>query len=123
VGLSIPDSSRSFDTLLASPVHGGGAHHCEARIVDLTGSTGRGEKLVQIGYLPLGAVAHRWLGRVLDKLHQPDWSGPLSDEQLVYAASNVKVLLPLLEVVASALSEDRVASVDALEICVVPAMA
>ena len=102
-------------------MHGGGVIPSEARIVDLTGATGRDEKLVQIGYLSLAAVTHHWLGQVLDKLHKPpDWPRPLSDDRLVYAASNAKILLPLLEVFASALSEDKVASVDAPEFCVLP---
>lgn len=46
----------------------------------------------------LADCCQRWLGRDLDKGEQrSDWSGPLSEAQLAYAARDVLVLLPLHE--------------------------
>ena len=63
-----------------------------------------------MGYHSLAAVAHRWLGQVLDKtLQVSDWSGPLTDEQLAYAARDAAILLPLHDALDAALAEDGLA--------------
>lgn len=47
--------------------------------------------------LGLGECCKRWLKRPLDKtLQKSDWSGPLTPEQIRYAADDVQVLPPLL---------------------------
>jgi DNA polymerase-1 len=122
-GLPIPHGGRIFDTMLASQVHDGGAHPNGTKIVDPTAATGRGGKPAQIGYHSLAAVAHRWLGQTLDKAQQTsDWSGPLTDEQLAYAARDAAILLPLRETFASVLEKDGIASIAALEFSAVPAI-
>jgi DNA polymerase-1 len=50
------------------------------------------------GYHGLAECAQRHLGRALDKTEQSgDWSGPLTDAQLDYAATDVIVLGPLCD--------------------------
>ena len=68
------------------------------------------------GHFGLGAVAERYLGTPLDKSEQTsDWSGPLSQEQLTYAARDATVLLPLAEALRERLRAadlDRVADLE-----------
>ena len=120
-GLPIPSGERLFDTMLASQVHDGGAHPHGAKTADPSGAPGRGGKPARLGYHSLAAVAHRWLGQVLDKtLQTSDWSGPLSDEQLAYAAQDAAMLLPLRDALDAALAADGSPTVAALEFAALP---
>src|SRR5262249_12693795 len=75
-GRSLPSGDRLFDTMLAAQLLGAGS------------ADGR---LDRCG---LATVVERLLGMVLDKTEQTsDWSGPLSDAQLAYAARDAMVLL------------------------------
>jgi DNA polymerase-1 len=109
--------------MLASQVHDGGAHPTGAKTLDPAGATGRGGRPTMVGYHSLAAVAHRWLGQVLDKsLQTSDWSGPLTDEQLAYAARDAAVLLPLRDALEDALAKDDLSGVTALEFAALPAV-
>lgn len=101
-GLPIPDGERLFDTMLASQLlHAG---------TDVRHS--------------LGAVAERELGVTLDKEAQrSDWSGNLTEEQLLYAARDASVLLPLTARLRSQLRRDGLAAAMALEMEALPAIA
>jgi P4 family phage/plasmid primase-like protien len=121
-GLPIPDGERLFDTMLASQVLDGGAQKTGAKVDDPGGGITRGQPAT-IGYHTLAAVAHRWLGQVLDKSFQmSDWSGPLTDEQLAYAARDCTVLLPLRDALNAALAETNLTKVAALEFAALPAV-
>ena len=76
-----------------------------------------------VKYHSLAAVAHRWLGQVLDKSEQTsDWSGPLTDEQIAYAAQDAAILLPLHDALHAALAEAGLTAVAALEFAALPAV-
>jgi DNA polymerase-1 len=68
------------------------------------------------GFHGLAECARRELGRELDKAEQTsDWSGPLTPEQLRYAAEDAAVLLPLHTALAAKLTAaglDRTAEVE-----------
>jgi DNA polymerase-1 len=123
-GLPLPTGARLFDTMLASQVHDGGAHvKNTATTADPSGALGRGGKPATLGYHTLAAVAHRWLAQVLDKSQQTaDWSGPLSEEQLAYAARDAAILLPLRDALEAALAADGLTAVAALEFGALPAV-
>ncbi|MBA2595911.1 MAG: bifunctional 3'-5' exonuclease/DNA polymerase, partial [Chloroflexia bacterium] len=122
-GLPLPAGDRIFDTLLASQLIDGGAHPNGTKTADPSGASGRGGKPAQIGYHSLAAVAHRWLDEILDKtLQVSDWSGPLTDEQIAYAARDAAILLPLRDALDAALKEDDLANVAALEFAALPAV-
>lgn len=79
-GLPVPDGARLFDTMLGAQLLGAGT---DEGLLSRCG---------------LGAVTKRLLNVELDKtLQQSDWSGPLSAEQLDYAARDTAVLLPLID--------------------------
>lgn len=72
----------------------------------------------------LASVARRECGLELDKRHQrSDWSGPLSESQLEYAANDAAVLLPLYHVLARKLRDGGLMRAAALEFRCVPATA
>ncbi|MBA3451075.1 MAG: hypothetical protein H0T18_07680, partial [Chloroflexia bacterium] len=122
-GLSIPSGDRIFDTVLASQLIDGGAHPSGAKTADPSDATGRGKKPTMVGYHSLAAVAHRWLGQVIDKtLQVSDWSGPLSDEHIAYAARDAAILLPLRDALDVALAQGGLANVAALEFAALPAV-
>jgi DNA polymerase-1 len=64
----------------------------------------------------LAACCERWLNRTLDKAEQKsDWTGPLTAEQIAYAAADVEVLLPLFQKLSSevkAAGLDKVADLE-----------
>jgi len=104
-GLPLPVGERLCDTMLLSQVlHAGLAE--------------------PKGTHTLAGVAERYLGRTLDKTPQhSDWSGPLSEAQIRYAAHDAAILLPLSEKLraeARAAGLDRVA---AIEMGALPALA
>jgi DNA polymerase-1 len=90
-----------FDTLLASQLIGAGR---------IEGGHG------------LAAVSDRHLGELVDKsLQASDWSGPLSDAQYEYAATDAELMLPLYEKLSAALNELGLEAVAALEFeCILP---
>jgi DNA polymerase-1 len=64
----------------------------------------------------LAACCQRWLARDLDKAEQKsDWSGTLTPGQLTYAAEDVVVLPPLLEVLQAEVRSSGLADVAAIE--------
>ena len=64
----------------------------------------------------LQAVVKRYLGIALDKTAQTsDWSGPLSDAQLRYAAIDAAILLPLADALDTALRSAGLARIATLE--------
>ena len=92
-----------FDTMLAAQLLGGGD---------------------QSPSYALEALAERHLGRQLDKSEQSgDWTGPLSEEQLRYAAEDAAVLPPLGEQLQQELSEEKLSTVSKIEFRAVPAIA
>jgi DNA polymerase I len=104
-GLRLPDDigNRVTDTMLAS-------HLLSA-----------GHRDVHHG---LGEVAERLLGVRLDKAEQlGDWSGPLTESQLRYAAADAAVLLPLRSKLHSELSGARLLRVNLIESRALPFIA
>jgi len=93
-----------FDTLLASQLIG----------------AGRSE-----GGHALSAVSDRHLGEQVDKSQQvSDWSGPLSEAQLEYAAKDAALMLPLGETLARKLGDLNLTEAAKLENeCVLPVAA
>jgi DNA polymerase I len=64
----------------------------------------------------LEAVVKRYLGISLDKTAQTsDWSGPLSDTQLRYAAIDAAILLPLADALDTALQSAGLTRIATLE--------
>jgi DNA polymerase I-like protein with 3'-5' exonuclease and polymerase domains len=96
---------RVFDTMLASRVlHAGERTATNARLRH-----------------GLEDAAERELGRTLDKTQQDsDWSGPLTSEQLAYAAGDAAVLVPLAEVLKSKLAAANLTDTAALEMRALP---
>nr|MDQ3830547.1 DNA polymerase [Candidatus Tectomicrobia bacterium] len=84
-----------------------------------------GQHLKEEGYFTLEAVAARYLGRTLDKVHQTsDWRRPfLSEAQLHYAADDVLTLLDLVPVLMDAVTKERLTETVALEMAALPTMA
>jgi DNA polymerase-1 len=69
-------------------------------------------------------VAWRELGLSLEKDHQKaNWSGDLTEEMLVYAATDTKVLLPLAEILGSKIQKAGLDLVAEIERRALPAMA
>ncbi|MDN5696713.1 MAG: bifunctional 3'-5' exonuclease/DNA polymerase [Rubrobacter sp.] len=92
-----------FDTMLAAQLLGGGD---------------------QSASYALEALAERHLGRQLDKTEQSgDWTGPLSEEQLRYAAEDAAVLPPLGETLQRDLASEKLTTVSKIEFRAVPAIA
>jgi DNA polymerase I-like protein with 3'-5' exonuclease and polymerase domains len=76
------------------------------------------------GHFTLAAVLERQLGVVVDKTEQAsDWSGPLTPEQLVYAARDVEHLDQLAASLATALGEKGLTATAALECDALPTVA
>lgn len=72
----------------------------------------------------LAACCQRWLGRDLDKAEQKsDWSGELRPHRLEYAARDVEVLPPLLQVLTAKIKEAGLEQVAELERRCLPAVA
>lgn len=72
----------------------------------------------------LKAIAERYLGKYLSKeLQKSDWSGELTDEQLMYAAMDARILLDLRSVLRSKLIEYGLTTVAQLEFDCLPATA
>jgi len=72
----------------------------------------------------LEAVAERYLEEEVDKAaRREDWSGQLSEEQLRYAAKDAAILLPLREVLAERLAEERLRRIARIEFGAVGAIA
>ncbi|MCB9397346.1 MAG: bifunctional 3'-5' exonuclease/DNA polymerase [Acidobacteria bacterium] len=64
----------------------------------------------------LAATVKRYLNVVLDKSQQvSDWSGELSEEQVLYAASDVEILLKLQPILAERLKRLKLGRVSQLE--------
>jgi DNA polymerase-1 len=104
-GLPVPPGHRLFDTMLAAQLLGAGT--ADGRI-DRCG---------------LAAVAGRLLGITIDKtLQQSDWSGPLSDGQIAYAARDAAVLLRLRDRLAADLDQAGLGRVAQLEMRALPAV-
>jgi DNA polymerase-1 len=75
------------------------------------------------GHFGLAACCERELGRRLDKAQQvSDWSGPLTAEQLAYAAADVEVLLPLRRALMGKIKAANLAEVAELESRCLPAV-
>jgi DNA polymerase-1 len=71
----------------------------------------------------LAACCRRWLGRDLNKTEQKsDWAGPLTRDQLDYAALDVGVLAPLLEILAAKVKAARLDVVSRIEQRCLPAV-
>jgi P4 family phage/plasmid primase-like protien len=122
-GLPIPDGDRLFDTMLASQVLDGGAHPIGATVPDPSGGTSRAGQPAKLGYHTLAALAQRTLGVVVPKEQQgSDWDGPLTDEQLAYAARDAAVLLPFRDALEEALAAEELRGVAALEFSTLPAV-
>jgi DNA polymerase I len=104
-GLPVPDGARLFDTMLAAQLLGAGTPD---------------------GYLNrcgLAAVTERTLGVTLDKTQQvSDWSGPLSGDQIAYAARDACILLPLAERLESELLQAKLMRAAELEFGCLPAL-
>jgi DNA polymerase-1 len=104
-GLPLPNGPRLFDSML-------GAHLLED-----------GADRFPAGHFTLAGVAERYLGVALDKsLQTSDWSGPLSDEQIAYAARDAAVLPRLHAVMAERLREHDLERVARLEMRALPAL-
>lgn len=104
-GLEIPNGVRLFDTMIASQVLGAAADERPR------------------GYHSLSSVAERYLAVTLDKTEQAsDWSGPLSDEQLAYAAADAAILPRLYAALTAELGPAGLARVAALEMRCLPAV-
>jgi DNA polymerase-1 len=87
-----------WDTMLASQIVDGGTN------------------LHTKGFHKLDAVAGRFLGVKLDKsLQKSDWSGPLTAEQVAYAAADVACLLPLRAALDAKLAERSLTKVMQIE--------
>jgi DNA polymerase I-like protein with 3'-5' exonuclease and polymerase domains len=72
----------------------------------------------------LGDCTQRELGRLLNKeLQKSDWSGPLTVEQLAYAAQDAEVPVPLYRALDAKMQEAGMAVVADLEMRCVPAVA
>jgi DNA polymerase-1 len=68
------------------------------------------------GYFTLAEVMNRYLGIEINKeLQKSDWSGPLTFDQLSYAAGDVRQLLTLHDVLSERLHEGGLAGVYDLE--------
>ena len=75
------------------------------------------------GFHGLEECVTRELGRTLDKGQQTsDWSGPLTDEQLRYAALDAEVLLPLYQALDAQVREAGMAKVADIEHRCLPAV-
>jgi len=71
----------------------------------------------------LDSVVRRELGLELDKTHQSsDWSGPLSEEMIEYAAKDVEVLLSLYEVLKAKIEAAGLTYVAEIEQRALPAV-
>ncbi|HXM54687.1 MAG TPA: bifunctional 3'-5' exonuclease/DNA polymerase [Candidatus Dormibacteraeota bacterium] len=104
-GLRLPADigRRTSDTMLAGLLLGAGI---------------RGERY------RLGDLTQRYLGIELDKTEQvSDWAGNLTDEQLLYAARDAAVLLPLRARLRDELERAELGRVAAIESRTLPAMA
>jgi DNA polymerase-1 len=104
-GLSVPNGSRLFDTMIAAHLLEDGAQHFPA------------------GHFALKGVAERYLDMTLDKeLQASDWSGPLSDDQTAYAARDAAVLPKLYAVMSDRLRQHDLDRVARLEMRALPAV-
>jgi DNA polymerase-1 len=75
------------------------------------------------GHFGLAGVAERYLSVTLDKeLQTSDWSGPLSDEQIAYAARDAAVLPQLHAVMIERLRQDDLERVARIEMRALPAV-
>jgi DNA polymerase-1 len=76
------------------------------------------------GYYQLDSIVERMLGLTLDKhLQQSDWSGDLSSEQVLYAARDAAVMLPLVAALRTACTNAGLDRVYATESQCLPALA
>ncbi|MBA2449938.1 MAG: bifunctional 3'-5' exonuclease/DNA polymerase [Chloroflexi bacterium] len=104
-GLPVPTGGRLFDTMLAGQL------------------LGAGEPEGRLDRCGLAAIVERFLGQTLDKIEQrSDWSGPLTDAQLAYAARDAAVLLPLAAGLEAQLARAKLERVAALEMRCLPAI-
>ena len=72
----------------------------------------------------LSAVSERYLGTPIDKTWQTsDWSGPLSDAQIEYAATDAAIMLPLREKLVREIEELKLIEAAILEFEAIPAIA
>jgi DNA polymerase I len=103
-GLPVPTGARLFDTMLASQLLHSGLPEPK-------------------GTHTLGGISERVLGRPLDKsLQTSDWSGPLSDAQIAYAATDAAVLLPLAQALGAQLEAAALQRTAELEMRALPAI-
>jgi len=64
----------------------------------------------------LAATCRRYLGREIDKSQQKsDWNGPLNEQQILYAAADVEMLLELQPIMAEKLKTLKLGRVSQLE--------
>jgi len=104
-GLPVPNGSRLFDTMLVAHLIEDGADRFPA------------------GHFSLAGVADRYLGIPLEKtLQVSDWSGPLSNEQITYAARDAAVLPRIHAVMTERLREHDLERVASLEMRALPSL-
>jgi len=105
--LPVPPSTRLFDTMIAARLLEAGLPDARAR-----------------GHFGLAGVARRYAGVELDKAEQvSDWSGPLSDAQIAYAARDAAILPALVDAMRRGLADAGLPDVMALEMAALPALA
>jgi DNA polymerase-1 len=103
--LPVPNGRRLFDTMIAAHLLEDGAGYPPA------------------GHFGLAGVAERYLGVTLDKeLQTSDWSGPLTHEQVRYAALDGAVLPRLRSAMSGRLRADDLERVARLEMRALPAV-
>lgn len=72
----------------------------------------------------LAALSRHYLGQTIDKTEQrSDWTGPLSEGQIAYAAEDAAILLPLRRVLRQRLIDAGLVKVAKLEFDLVPVVA
>lgn len=72
----------------------------------------------------LAALSHFYLDQTIDKTEQrSDWTGPLSESQIAYAAEDAAILLPLRRVLRQRLIDAGLVKVAKLEFDLIPIVA
>lgn len=104
-GLPVPNGPRLLDTMIVAHLLEDGAGHFPK------------------GHFGLAAVAERYIGETLDKTEQAsDWSGPLADEQIRYAARDAAVLPKIAAAMREQVREADLERVANLEMRALPAV-
>ncbi len=111
----LPQPERVFDTMLASQILGASTTKPKKHK-----TAGKEETS---GWYSLKGVVERTLQQTLDKtLQTSDWSGPLAEEQLQYAARDVTILFPLAQALEHELTRADLTKITKIEMACVPAM-